>query len=430
MARKKTATSKKEQKSAVKSAGRGAGTLRGVPLRKVIRNGSEIWLLGTAHVSVKSIEDVKNSFAAIKPDAVCVELCQSRFDAMNDPDRWRNLDISRLIREQKIWVLASSLILSAFQKKVGESTGSRPGEEMLTALRLAEKNGVRLVLADREIRTTLRRAWHQVGFFSKLWLVSYLFASLLVREEIEAEEIERLKNEDALSDLFSQLPPRYDAVKRVIIDERDQFLAENIRRTVDDFHANVPGRKKSRVLAVVGAGHMPGIARILERDEPVRLEEINAAPALSRWKAVLSFAGAAVMLGIASIAIYWYDRDPVQLGVAYALSRAIGSGLGAILARAHVLTILVTILLAPFAAVIAIFGPRLWMFSALTEVYKREPRVEDFENLSALNMESARGFLDGINRNRVLKLFTIIFLVSLGLTAGNGFFCAALFSGN
>ena len=463
MARKKTATAKKESKSAAKKQKASKRTVAGsgvkrsakkktpaksaatpklaakskqssiqaktdMPLRVIRRGNVEMWLLGTAHVSAQSIEDVKTSFQRLKPDAVCVELCQSRFDAMRDPDRWRKLDISRLIRERKIWLLASSLILSAFQKKIGESTGSKPGAEMLAAVELTEAAGKAPVLADREIRTTLRRAWQRVGLFSKMWLVSYLFASLLVSEDIEAEEIERLKNEDVLTDLFSQLPARYDAVKQVIIDERDSYLAENIRRTADEL-ADQGGRGKKKLLAVVGAGHLPGITRVLEAEESVDLDELDATPPARNWKTILSLLGMGVILSVVSIAIYWYGRDPLELGVAYVVSRSVGSGIGALLARAHILTTLVTIVVAPFAQIIAIFGPRLWMFSALTEVYKREPRVEDFENLSELDLDTFRGFINGIGQNRVLKLFVIIFMVSLGLTAGNGVFWTALFTG-
>lgn len=390
-----------------------------MPLKTIQRGDVEISILGTAHVSIKSIEDVKLAFKRSRPDVVCVELCKSRFDAMNDPDRWRNLDISRLIKDRKIWLLASSLILSAFQKKIGESTGSKPGAEMMQAVRLSEEQGAGLVLADREIRTTLRRAWHRVGFFSKMWLVSYLFASLLVREDIEAEEIERLKNEDVLTDLFDQLPARYDAVKRVIIDERDRYLAENIRRAADDLAANGSGRKKKKVLAVVGAGHMPGIMRVLEAEEAVALAALDDVPESKTWKTIASFSTAAATLGAASVAYYWFNWNWDKMVMIYFVSRAAGAGLGAVLARAHIATILVTILLAPVALLIAFVGPRLWMFSALTEVYFREPRVEDFEDLSGLDLESARGFLESINRNRVLKLFMVIILVSLGLTLGN-----------
>ncbi|MDH5656563.1 MAG: TraB domain-containing protein, partial [Spirochaetia bacterium] len=229
-----------------------------IPLSKLKLNGSDVWILGTAHVSPESVQDVKDIYKTLKPDVVCVELCASRYDAMRDPDRWRKLDLTRVIKEKKLGLLASSLILSSFQKKIGKTTGVQPGQEMLTACDLAEKDSKELVLADRDVRTTLLRAWRQVGFFSKMWLSSALFSSLLVREEIPPEEIERMKKEDVLSDLFSALPSRYRFVKEIIVDERDQFLAGKIKESVLSLTGKNK-KKKAKVFAVVGAGHLAGI---------------------------------------------------------------------------------------------------------------------------------------------------------------------------
>ena len=158
---------------------------------------AEVLLLGTAHVSKESVEDVENAINQYKPHIVCVELCEPRHESLLDSEKWKNLDITKVIKEKKIALLASNLILSSFQKKIGLMTGTKPGEEMFKASQLARENSLRLILIDREIRITLLRAWRNISFWNKLWLMNYLFVSLLFAEDISKEQIEQLKQKDA-----------------------------------------------------------------------------------------------------------------------------------------------------------------------------------------------------------------------------------------
>ncbi len=409
--KKKLATKKSEHQTASSAS----------PVKIVEIGGVEVHLLGTAHVSRASVDDVKLSFEKLNPQSVCVELCQSRYDAIKDPDRWQKLDIGKVIREKKLGLLASNLILSAFQKKIGESTGVAPGEEMMVASELAEKSECNLILADRDVRTTLSRAWGMVGFFSKMWLVSNLLASLLVKEDLEADEIERMKNEDVLSDLFSALPERYNTIKHVIIDERDQYLSEMIARAARDL-ANTGGRKKKRILAVLGAGHLPGVERLLLNGEKQDLESLLEIPPKKHLMTILYWGIFSAAFGFLG---YYLTRSGAQAVhdslIAWIVGRSLGSAIGAILARAHLLTILVTTVMAPVSVFIP--GSRLWMFSALTEVWLKKPRVDDFENI-ARDTSDFKGFMRSLYYNRILKLFWIITLVSFGLTVGNIIFWA------
>ena len=384
------------------------------PVVRMKLGGVQVQILGTAHVSRESVEDVESFFSSsVPPDGVAVELCQSRFDSIRDPDRWKNTDLAKVIREKKIGLLASSLILSSFQKKIGENTGVRPGEEMTTAIDLAEKKNIPVFLADRDIRTTLSRAWGRVGLWSKLWLTSTLLASLLVKEEIEADEIERMKKEDVLTDLFSQLPARYKSVKNVIIDERDHYLAEKIRRSAVEVKAS----GGSSLLAVVGAGHLKGIQQVLENNSGVNLEELDTKVDRVKLSSILFWGSVVVLGGAVSYFISQGGKDAAMESLAaWVMGRSIGAGAGAILARAHPYTILITMIAAPIS--IFIPGSRLWMFSALTEVGINKPRVEDFESI-ARDTEDAGHLIRALYRNRVLHLFWVIFLVSFGLTLGN-----------
>lgn len=408
--------------------------LKMVPHKRITVEGADVVILGTAHVSAQSVEDVRRVFDEHQPDVVAVELCASRYEALTDPNRWRNLDLGRVVREKKIWLLASSLILSSFQKKIGQMTGVRPGEEMLVGANLATEKDCKLVLADREVRITLARAWSRVGFFSRLWLISNLAASLLVSEDVEPEEIENLKNQDVFEEMISHLPKRYASLKQVILDERDHYLAEKIRRAARDLHeertrrtardkraskkkAAVSAATRPRLMAVVGAGHLNGIGRVLENATRVDLDELDEPPPPRRFKDLGSWILFGLVLFVASALVF---RRPEVLGellIAWVVCRSAGSFLGTLIAGAHPLTMLVTALLAPVSYFFGFIGVRLWMVSALIELRFKKPRVDDFESI-AQDTETFTGFRRSLYRNRVLHLFFIIIAVSLGLNVG------------
>lgn len=385
----------------------------------------EVFVLGTAHISRSSVEDVEQAIATWKPDVVCVELCRPRHEALLDPDRWKKMDLTKVIREKKLALLASNLILSSFQKKIGDQTGVRPGEEMRRASELAREKGLELVFIDREIRTTLSRAWAKVGFFSKMWLSSYLLTSLLVKEEVSAEEVEEMKQKDVLEDLFSNLPRQYQSVKEVILDERDAYLAENTRRVAlshaeverHDHETKSSSKKKRRILSVVGAGHLPGILRTLKENRPVDLVELRTIPKPRPWRNLFIWIGASIFLFLVGLYITLGGQEAAEQALlAWVVARSAGAGIGAVLSGAHPLTILATVVMAPIVPLIP--GSRLWMFSALIEVWRRKPRVEDFENI-ADDTETASGLFRSLYKNRVVHLFWVTFLVSMGLTIGN-----------
>ncbi|MBI40186.1 MAG: Pheromone shutdown protein [Leptospiraceae bacterium] len=429
------------------------------PLFRIKTDNADVLVLGTAHVSKRSVEDVQHAFKEFKPDSVCVELCRPRHEAISDPERWKKLDLAKVIRQKKLALLVANLMLSAFQKKIGEKSGVEPGAEMKEALSLAQKNGSQIVLADREIRATLSRAWNKVGFFRRMWLGSYLFSSLLVREEVDPDEVERLKEEDAFADLFKSLPSRYNSIKEVIIDERDHYLAESIRRaaqdhpeleTVDqastDSATGVSGKdtgssvqaakkktaakkggRRKKILAVVGAGHLPGILKSLEEKKDVSLTELSHVPKGKPIRTIIAwvvFSVVLILLGT-TFATGGGEKAVKEALLAWVFSRSFFAGLGAILAFAHPVSILVTIVMAPIVILFPWF--RLWMFPALTENWLRKPRVEDFERI-AEDTETAGGLFKSLYTNRVLHLFWVVLLVSLGLTVGNVEFLRVLFA--
>ena len=387
-----------------------------------------VLIVGTAHISQSSVDDVQRAITDWKPDVVCIELCRPRYEALLDPDRWKKMDLAKVIREKKLALLASNLILSSFQKKIGDQAGVRPGEEMRRAAELAVQNKIDLALIDREIRTTLSRAWAKVGFFSKLWLGSYLLSSLLVKEEVSVEDVEAMKNQDVLEGLFSNIPKKYEPIKSVILDERDSYLAENTRRVQNhtlmpdlmirnsDLNSK-PIKRGRRILSVIGAGHLPGMARVIAKNIPVDVQELDTIPKPKRFRNILLWVGASVFLFLVALYSHLGGTEAFKDALlAWVVARSLGSGVGAILAGANLLTILVTVIMAPIVPLIP--GSRLWMFSALTEVWRNKPQVADFENI-AEDTATMPGLLRSLYSNRVLHLFWITSLVSFGLTIGN-----------
>jgi pheromone shutdown-related protein TraB len=224
-------------------------------VHEILLDEKQILLIGTAHISQSSVDEVNDVIEQEKPDTVCIELCASRHQAMMDKDQWKNMDIFKVVREGKSFLLFANLIMTAFQKRLGSQLGVKPGAEMLAAAQASERVNAELVLADRDVKVTLQRTWRGMPFWARMKVLSQLLASLFIREEISKEEIEKLKESDALSEAMEMLADQSPEMKRILIDERDQFMAEKIRQA--------PGK---RIVAVVGAGHVKGLTEELERE--------------------------------------------------------------------------------------------------------------------------------------------------------------------
>ncbi len=371
------------------------------PIRKIRLGECDVVILGTAHVSQASVDSVEALIQQEMPDTVCVELCPSRVRSLKDLEYWKKLDIFTVFKERKMYLLLSSLILSSFQKKLGYGK-VKPGDEMRKAIELAEKNNLKMIPVDREIQTTLKRAWGNVGFFSKSYLISALISSLLVKEEITEEKIEEMKSEDALKDIFSQLPGRFDQVKKVIIDERDEYLAEKIRQSAMD------GSKK--LLAVVGAGHLEGIMKYINEERNIL--ELDVIPT-STWKDTLTLL--IVPLFLVGIAVYTFytsgQEAGIDLVVNWIVVKSFLAALGAMIAFAHPFSILLAAISAPFGNFNPIIKPG-WL-AALCESYLRKPLVEDFEKIA----EDSERFT-GYWKNRVIRIFLVLLLPQIGSSIG------------
>ncbi|AEJ60414.1 TraB family protein [Spirochaeta thermophila DSM 6578] len=374
-------------------------------VKRLVFAGREIILVGTAHVSKQSVEEVRGVIREEAPDGVCVEIDPQRLSALRQEERWSNLDVYRVLREGRGFMLLANLVLSSFQRRIGLETGVKPGEEMKAAVESAEELGIPYHTCDRDVQVTLRRAWARTSLWGRAKLLAALLASAFEDEKISAEEVERLKRTDALQAMMEELASYLPEVKEVLIDERDVYLARRIWES--------PGRK---LVVVVGAGHLEGIVRHLERcaagDEGVAFGDLETVPPSGRAGKVLGWLVPAVVLGLIAGGVVRHGWEGglrmflLWVGVNGGLA-----GLGTILAGGHPLTILAGVLSAPFTSMTPVVG--VGLVTGLVEASLRRPRVGDLERLNE-DIASWKGFF----RNRVTRILLVFFFSSVGSVIG------------
>lgn len=331
----------------------------------------EIVLVGTAHISKVSKDLVKETIEAENPDTVCVELDEGRMKSLKVPDRWKNTDLKAVIKNKQLATLIANLVLGSYQKRMGAQTGVKPGSELKEAVDVAEGKNVPIVLADRDIKITLKRTWACTPWYRKISLLGGLFGSIFDKTEISEEDLAKIKEQDALSSMMQEFGKTFPEVKQVLIDERDQFLASKIK--------NAPGNK---VVAVVGAGHMRGIASIIEENKELPSEEsISVIPkGAPIWKIIGWAIPIAIVASIIAIGCQAGIEKAGQLSLQWAMLTGGGAMLGTIIAGGHPLTVLVALVAAPFTGLTPLIG--VGFLTALTQVYMRPPRVQEMETLS------------------------------------------------
>lgn len=378
----------------------------GQPVRVVERDGVRYTLLGTAHVSQASVEAVERAIESGRFDAVAVELDAQRLQALTDPDALAKLDLVEVIRKGRVALFAANLALAAYQRRLAEQLEIEPGAELKRAVTLANERNLPVHLIDREVGLTFRRASQRLGFFGKIKLVMGLGAGLFASEEVGEDEIEKLKQGDMLEASFGEFASESPALYETIIGERDRYMATRLREVHD------PAQRE--VLAVVGAGHLAGLARYLETDTdapgPLR-ESLEDVPKKRNIPWITLAILAIVLTGI-GVGFY---RGGLGVGsellAVWAMYTGGLAGLGCLLAGSHPLSILTAIVVAPFKPF------RLSIptgaFSALVEARLRKPAYEDFLKLRD-DAQSVRGWY----RNRVTRVVLTFMLTNLGSMLG------------
>lgn len=381
------------------------------PLRHIERDGISYTLIGTAHVSRASAEAVWTMASSEAYDAIAVELCPARYDALTAERNWTDLDLYKIVRQGKAGLVMANLALSAYQRRIAEQFGIEPGAEMRAAVKAAAERNVPLQLIDRDLATTLRRSYASVPWYKRIYLMTGLALGMVSSDEIDEEAIERLKEGDILESTFTEFAEQSPELYQALIAERDRYMAARLRQE------NAPGGTAEgtrNVLVVIGAGHMEGMAGHLldSQENPAALrQELDRIPPRARWPRVIPWA--IMVLVLAGFALGFY-RSP-QLGwdlvVMWVAINGGLAALGALIARGHPLTILSAVIAAPLTSL----NPTIaaGMVTGLVESWVRKPKVSDLENLR-FDITTVKGWF----RNPATRILLVFFLSNLGSAIG------------
>lgn len=367
-------------------------------ITRINLNGKELILIGTAHVSKQSAEQVKEVIERERPDSVCIELDEQRYQSVMDSNKWREMDIFKVIKEKKATLLLMNLAISSFQNRLAKQFDIKPGQEMIQGIESAKETGANLVLADRNIQITFSRIWHNIGLSGKAQLLSAIFFSIFSKDTISEEDLEKMKSQDTLNTILAEFTKSFPKLKTPLIDERDQYLAQKIK--------DAPGDK---VVAVLGAAHVPGIKIEIYKEHD--LEVLSQKPPKSIVPKII---GWAIPLLIISVIAYTFFANP-SAGFDQALSWILWNGtlaaIGAAVAFGHPLAILSAFIAAPITSLYPLLAAG-WV-SGIVQAYIRRPNVGDFETLSE-DVFTIKGFWD----NKVTRILLVVVLTNLGSTLG------------
>lgn len=373
-----------------------------------LKNDREILLLGTAHVSKESVKEVEEVLSEYQPECVCVELDEARYSSMKSANKnWLDQDLISIIKKGKLLFLFVQIILSSFQKRIAEKNGVQVGDEMRRAISWTEeKEGIKLSLIDRDVNVTLKRAWRGSTFWQKLKILSQILFISFEKEEITEESIEKLKEESALSLLMKDISQNLPSIKRVLVDERDTYLACSLLLQ--------PYR---RIVAVVGAGHVKGIESYLlkensEESSGKTLELLNEIPFKGVFSRFIPWLVTLIVIGFLGWIFYKQGAEVGLKGLkGWILTHSGLSLIAAILAMSHPITWVVAVIVSPFTSLVPVMG--VGLFTALSEAYFRKPKVRDFLNLPN-DLTSFKGFFS----NRISHIMIVFFATSLGSFLG------------
>ncbi len=367
----------------------------------VQKNGREFIIIGTAHVSQESADLVRRVVSQEKPDTVCIELDEQRYRTLSEQRKWESLDLKQIIRQRQLPTLVVNLLLASYQRRIGQKLGVMPGTELLEAAKVAKEFKIPISLVDRDVRITLRRAWSSMSLWEKMNLLASGIVGAASDEEITEEMLQEIKQKDVLSELMQELGEAMPILKSVLIDERDTYIAQKTRRSA--------GQK---IVAVVGAGHVEGILTILREKPDIDLSEIEKIPPPSPvgkiigWGIPLLIVGMLVYIGITQGASAAGDNM-----FYWVLANGIPAAVGAIIAFAHPLTILISFLGAPLTSLTPVIGAGY--VAAFVQVYFQPPVVKEFQTVGD-DVSHWRKWW----QNKLLRVLLVFFLTTLGSLIG------------
>ncbi len=360
-------------------------------MKQIQLKDKTITLVETAHVSKQSVIDVQDAVATIKPDAICIELDENRASRIDTPTDYSQMKLIDVIREKKLILVIVNYILGQYQKKMASNMDSNVGDEMRAGIKAAHQLDVDLVMIDRDIQITFKRIWSHLSVIEKAKLLLSFGSADDV--ELSAQDIEDLKRQDVLNEALSQVSSQFPNIHKILVDERDQYMAQSIK--------NAPGKN---ILVIIGAAHSSGITKYLHQDDIDlgALEIILPPSKLSRimkWLLPISF----ILLILVA---FGFNMDGLSKLGSWMLNVSIASAIGAALCLAHPITILVSFLTAFISAIHPLLS--VGWFAGLSEAYFRAPTVGDFETLND-DVKSIKKVL----QNNILRTLLVMFMTSL-----------------
>jgi len=381
------------------------------PIQSLSIGEGTITILGTAHVSRASAEKAQELIESEQHDVVCIELCQSRYNAMTDPNALAKMDLFDVIRSGKASMVTASLALGSYQQRMAEQLGIEPGLEMKISIKSAKELDLPVVVIDREVGTTLKRVYHNVPFWKRLYIIAGLFTSVVSRETVSEEEIEKLKTGDLLETTFAQFSEDANDLFVPLIDERDRYMTAKLLQALK----NYPGKN---LLAVVGAGHVKGMTNYLQKyseDSSYNpgdvISELDVIPKKRSWFKFIPW----IIVALVIFGFYLGFQKSPDLGWSLIWQWIVINGslsaFGAAVAGAHLITIITAFVAAPITSLNPTIGAG--MVTAAMELFIRKPTVNDFSDLRK-DTSSAWGW----RKNRVARILLIFVLSSLGSAIG------------
>lgn len=374
----------------------------------IVKENDNIILVGTAHISKESVEEVEQAIEKYKPDIVAVELCKRRYEAITKKDKWESTPVTKLLKSNNAYLMLAQTFLSSIQRKLGKEYGVEPGSEMIAAMDVARKHNLEVALVDRDITITLKRAWRKMGFREKFRLTWEFLKAIMGYDEEEMEELDlkKLMDQDVISALMEEFGEIAPSATTVLIHERDEYIAKKI---LDE-------SKKGKVVAVVGAGHLKGIKKQLDKKVlKTDLKKYEEVPK-KRIRIAKVVAYSIPILFVALILWLIFTRGPdawdqiKNVFIWWFLINGSLSALGAAIARGHPLSIGTAFVAAPLTSL----NPAIaagWV-AGYVEAKLRTPVVKDFQDLSKI--DSFKGFWN----NKVIRLLMVVALANLGSMIG------------
>ena len=372
------------------------------------RVGANILLVGTAHVSPESVAEVRKAIEDFKPDVVAVELCDRRYKTLMDKKSWENTPVTKLLKDRNAYVFIAQSFLASYQRRLGDKFGAEPGSEMLAAIKAAEERGLRVMMADRDITVTLKRAWKKMSLREK-WRIVWTMLQLPFmdyEEEMKEVDLKELMKEDALTSMMNELKELAPTVAEVLLFERDTYLARNIAE----------GGKDKRILAVVGAGHLKGVKEKIERIQagekfPSNAELETLPPKGFPWGKTIGWAITVLLVVLLVwIGIRSGPKASLEAFGWWFLIHAILSAVFCAIARGHPYSIATAFVASPFTAIHP--GLAAGWFSGLVEAKYRTPTVKDWQDMGLIN--TTKDFFN----NRVIRVLMVAALTNVGSMLG------------